>query len=629
VNHRRALFEEGPASGTGLEPYKEEEMTELNYAGSINNRRLALLILLLSVCAVHVNTLFNSFVYDDVIQVVNNVLITDFKYLPAIFAREANNVTALESSNYYRPMMNLVYLISYHLFGGLKPFGFHLVNLALHCMVSIAVFFTAAELFSDESAGRAASFPLAPLVAALIFALQPVNSEVVAWVACVPELTFTLFCLLALLSAFHSRENYDRAHLVSLGCFALGLLSKEPAVVLLPLLVAHDYLYHRNKVKPGALAARYLPYLMVLGGYLVLRQNALGGIAPLLRHPELNNFEVLINVVPLFSQYLLKLLVPIDLNAYYVLHPVKSMGDLRFLSALVVDSAFLGLGYLLFKRSKPGFIGFLALCLPLLPVLNIRWLGQNTFADRYLYFPSIGLGLLAGAAISGWWQSLQKYRNYVAAGLAVLLLAYSVGTVQRNRVWHDELSLWTDTVRKSPDSDIVHNDLGVALAHRGDTEGAVREYRLALQLNPNCTEALNNLGNILARNGQLPAAIKVFSHAIQVEPALWAARQNLGDALYQTGEHDQAITQYREALRVNPNLFAAHHHLGIALFNKGMVDEAIQQYQEAIALRPDIAEVHNNLGQAYARKGDRDAAGRAYHAASLLNQAQGGAARQR
>ena len=102
-------------------------------------------VILISI-AINLNTLWNGFVYDDDTQVIRNLWIRDVKNLPGILF---SNVWSFEMpmiSNYYRPLMYLVYMANYYLFG-LEPWGWHLVNVLFHAGVTVMVFLVAERLF--------------------------------------------------------------------------------------------------------------------------------------------------------------------------------------------------------------------------------------------------------------------------------------------------------------------------------------------------------------------------------------------------------------------------------------------------------------------------------------------------
>src|SRR6185369_4259246 len=333
--------------------------------------KIQLLVIVLCAIVVNANTLSNGFVYDDMTQIVNNRWITNIKYIPEIFGNDATHAEMKGISNYYRPMMNVIFLVNYYVFAGLKPWGFHLVNILFHVAVTILVFLIASLLMRDVKLTRSTSFLSVPFVSALIFAVHPIHAEVVAWVACVPELSFTFFCLLSLYFHMKSSQNFDQGHVWSLVFFSFAMLCKETTVALLPLLALYNCIYRTEKFDIRRSVMRYLPFVVIVGVYSILRFNALSGMAPLNRVHDLTTYEEIINVLPLFSQYLQKLLLPINLNAFYVLHPIHSIADHVWIFSLVIVIAFVLFGYVLFKRCKSSFFGLLMMTIPLLPVLYI------------------------------------------------------------------------------------------------------------------------------------------------------------------------------------------------------------------------------------------------------------------
>ena len=152
------------------------------------DRPRALLIAALVACATlpYLNILFNGFVYDDDTQVVQNSYVQSFRYLKEIFTTHVWSFRGLTVSNYYRPMMTFGYLVCYQLFG-MQAYGFHLVSLLLHVLVVCLVFVLTERLTGD----RVWAF-----VAGALFALHPIHTESVAWIAAVTDLELTFFYLL-------------------------------------------------------------------------------------------------------------------------------------------------------------------------------------------------------------------------------------------------------------------------------------------------------------------------------------------------------------------------------------------------------------------------------------------------
>ena len=129
---------------------------------------------------------------------------------------------------------------------------------------------------------------------------------------------------------------------------------------------------------------------------------------------------------------------------------------------------------------------------------------------------------------------------------------------------------------------------------------AIAHYRKALEIKPDNAEAHDNLGIALAGRGQVDEAIAHYRKALEIKPDFAEAHNNLGIALAGRGQLDEAIAQYRKALEIKPDFAEAHHNLGAALAGRGQLDEAIAHYRKALEIKPDYAEAHNNLGIALA-----------------------------
>src|SRR5262249_23551475 len=147
-----------------------------------------LLVIAAVAFAVYLNTLSADFVWDDRFQVVQNPVIKDPYLVPKFFTTGVwTLISPTHPTNYYRPTMFVSYLITYHLFG-LNPAGFHFVNIACNALVALMVYALTLRLFERSEIA---------LIAGLLFAVHPIHTEAVAWVASVPELLTSFFYVLS------------------------------------------------------------------------------------------------------------------------------------------------------------------------------------------------------------------------------------------------------------------------------------------------------------------------------------------------------------------------------------------------------------------------------------------------
>ncbi len=583
-------------------------------ADIFSSRRPMVILVALAAAVVFANTLWHGFVFDDGFQVLGNRWIRDAGSLPEIFTTPAWGFDPERSSNYYRPLMHLVFMIDFHLFG-LTPWGYHLVNIIVHAVNSILVYLLARHLFfGDEGHGEGGAVLKGAhlaLASALLFALHPVHTEAVAWVSAIPELGFTLFFLLSLYLYIMAYENNGRWVLpLSWLSFILALLFKETGVMLFFVVVAFDISFKKKGASGWGLALRrYLPYIIILIFYIIVKLLVSGGLVPKVQHEELSGFQYFINIFPLVSDYIRLIFFPVDLNAFYVFHPVLSVLDLRVLASIIVIAPFVVLFVInLRRKDRAAAFAWLLALLPLLPALYIAGAGArgSAFAERYLYLPSAGFLIFIIYWFACFLRRFVKRRANVIFVIVIVLACgvFSAATFARNNVWKDNYSLWKDSAQKTLDSDLVYVNLGSAADERGYKAEALSAYESALSLNPNSTEAHNNLGVLYFETKEYELSLKNYEEALeettkQSDRAL--INENMGNVYYAMGSLGEAVGRYKEAVRIKgAGLKDASllNKLGIALARSGRTKEARESFQKALDLDPSHIGARKNLERA-------------------------------
>jgi len=530
---------------------------------------IPIMILLLVSFAVYFNALFGDFVYDDKEQVVNNPWIRDIGNIPTIFSRSVWSFQpGLSTWNYYRPLMHIVYMLNYHVFG-LKPWGFHLVNILFHCGVSALVFLIIRRFLTEHTVTTSSVYLSPPFMAAMLFASHPIHTEAVTWVAGLPDVAFTFFYLLSFYLYILFREGAKTGYLFSILSFSVATLFKEPALTLPIMLIAYDYQMKKFDETLLVGIKRYIPYIVVSGIYLLVRYHALGSFAPLESYTDLSTYQFIINVFPLFREYLTSLLWPFNLNFWHTFHPISTLIEANGMISIVVTVIFIFLVALAaYKKKKIYFVGLLLLIIPLLPAFYIKGISGKPYAERYLYLPSVGYVLLLAILLSWAKDKLPRAAKSVTIVFIAIVGLYTVGTINRNKVWKDNFYFWSDTVKKSPDNAIAHNELALAYVTQGQLDRAIAELQTILRLMPDNANAHISLGNVYVAQGQL----------------------------------DRGIAEFQEALRLKPNSAIAHKNLARAYASQGQLDRAIAEFQTALRLKPDFNEAQQGLNDLVSRR---------------------------
>lgn len=569
------------------------------------------IILLLS-SVLYLNAILNGFVIDDIHQVVDNPWIRNIKFIPEIFS---SGVWEFEGrvSSYYRPFTYILYMATYHFFG-LKPWGYHLVNVLFHTGGSVVVFLLASSLFKKSQSPESTSTYWPPFLVALLFAAHPIHTEAVVWVAGVMDVSFTFFYLLSFYlyirssgDGFSSKGGY----FLSVFFFFLATLCKEPALTLPLVLIVYDGIFRRGGGNLGFYVKRYMPYFAVAGIYMVMRVNALGGFAPVKTEMGLTTYQYMINTLVLYSQFLEKLVLPVNLNIWHIFHPITSLFTLRGVLALFVSVVFVGFTFLMAKKNKVVFFGLLMIVIPLLPGLYIPALTQgleNAFTERYLYLPSFGFVLVLGA-IGRWiWAKMSGKRSIIIVFICVVIGLYSAGTVRRNPIWKDSYTLWSDAVKKSPGSAIPHQNLGYALLYQGRNQEAKEHLEMALKIKPDLINSLIARGMTYTQKGLLDKAILQFHTVLIFKPDSVETHYNLGLAYDNKGWTKQAMEHYLMVLNLKPDHVDANNNVGIIYGTRGLIDKAIEHFEIALTCNPTDSHTLHNLANAYRLKGLSDKA---------------------
>ncbi|MGD0923014.1 MAG: tetratricopeptide repeat protein [Terriglobia bacterium] len=575
------------------------------------------LLALLILCAAlpYANILFNSFVYDDNTQVLNNPYIQSFRHLREIFTTTVWSYVGVQGvTNYYRPMMTFGYLLCYQFFGPLA-YGFHLASMLLHVASVGVLFLVTLRMYGDRRVA---------LVAAGLFALHPIHSESVAWVAAVTDLELTLFYLLTfgcfLRVARPAGGRSALAQLAMAGSFVLTILSKEQALTLPVLATIYEHFYRDDRAEttwPQKLA-RYVLLWMLAAAYLLFRVRFFGALAPVLQISDLTWYQTLLSAIALVGQYFAKLLWPAELCTFYVFRRSTNLLDPRVLAGLGALLLAAVIFVALWRRARIASFGFVWLLLTLAPVLNPRWMAANVFTERYLYLPSVGFCWLVAWGWVRLWDAAstrRPARRKALLGVLVLVaVLYALRVVTRNRDWRDDVTIYTKTLAVSPASYHIRNNLGTVYWKQGQVEAAEREWRGALKLAPRNAIILNNLGLAETKQQRYAEAVEYLRRAMRLKPNYTDPHLNLGAAYEEMGRRAEAELQLRAAVALAPLNVDARNRLGKLYFATGRLAEAEEQFWRSVESEPNVTGFRG-LGDIYLDKGERVRAEQAFRAA--------------
>jgi tetratricopeptide (TPR) repeat protein len=528
---------------------------------------------------------------------------------------------------------------------GPDPRGFHLTNVLVHAA-------SAALLFLTLRALTGVVWPSA--AAAALFAVHPLRVESVAWVAERKDVLSTFFGILTLLAyAYYVRKPSASRYLAVVAAFVLSLMSK-PMMITLPclFLVLDWWPLNRAHGKRDIawLAIEKVPLITLVAVSSVVTfvaQSRGGAVMDLETFPLLDRFE---NAPISYVEYLRKTFWPTGLAVFYP-HRSYPWGAGLALPTVVGATAivivFTIATFLLRKRAPYLLAGWLWYLGTLVPVIGIVQVGDQSHADRYTYFPQIGL------LIAVCWGVADLARRWPVPALVSAVAAVAALCVLTHRqleVWESSEKLWRHDLATTDASPLALTDLGVDLSAQGRYDEAddylckslalssksvfthinrgnlllalnrlpeaESEFATACDLQPNYPHPLTQLAEVLLRENKLKDAAKKNQEALQLAPEFAAALCNQGLIEIADDKPDEAMRQFREAIRLQPDLAAAHSGLGMLLLQKRKIDEGFEHLHKAVRYKPRSGEANLFLALALERSGHADAAARYFDRAT-------------
>jgi protein O-mannosyl-transferase len=479
--------------------------------------------------------------------------------------------------NNWHPVTWLSHMTDYEIFR-LNPGGHHFVNVLFHTANAVLLFTLLWQL-------TAALWPSA-LVAAL-FAWHPLHVESVAWISERKDVLSTFFALLTLLFyTGYARENRRNFFWLALVFFALGLMSK-PMLVTLPLvMLLLDYwpLQRMEQTKIMGLASEKWPFFLLTAvscvvTFLAQRNEA---VASLQKVSLGSRFE---NALAAYPWYLQKMIWPVDLAVFYPLP--KHISGIHLATAAVI-LIFISVFAWRTSRQNPcllmGWLWFLG---TLVPVIGLVQVGDQATADRYSYFPLIGIFIAIVFGLAKWSDPF-RIPKIVLAGSGVLILAACLAlTKNQLPYWRDSESLFIHALAVTKDNALAHLNLGAAFEADEKSEAALTQYHEALRLDPQNYEADNNIGKLLYEMNQPQAALDYCLKAVQLNPKRAQLHNNLGIVLAELNRFDEARGQFSEAMQLDVNYAPPHFQTGKTLLKQGRDAEAMPHLLAALKIEPD------------------------------------------
>ncbi len=562
-----------------------------------------ILICLVGVIA-YSNSFDCSFHFDDGLTIEGNVAI-----------RSLSNIKAWWNFVPSRPIGTLSFALNYH-FNKLDVWGYHLVNLVIHIVNAILVWWLVMLTMSTPvMRGQ----PIAKykgamaLFTALLFVSHPLATQSVTYIVQRLASLATLFYLLSLALYVKGRlgaGNKDKYGLFfytgSIVCAVLGMLTKEIVFTLPFALVLYEFSFMKSDTWRVDLKDRgiQIPALIfvifVILFFINFSLDIFKPIPPLLYQGydyPITAWEYFLTQFSVMLTYIRLFIVPVNQNLDYDYPVSHNLFEWQTLIGLVSLAGIVLLGIYLFRRYRLIAFGIFWFFLTLSVESSIIPISQNVIFEHRTYLPSLGFFLVLTGILFHFLYG--RYKQVALVIMALMVLTGTVLTYERNKVWKSLYTLAYDDIKKSPNKARTLCDFGTALLEAGNVSEALTYYDKAILISPHYYLAYYNRGKVKTELGDYKKAIGDFDSAIKINPGYARAYNNRGGAYVNLGNSKQAIGDFNKAIEIDPTYTEAYYNRGIAYNSLGNYKQAIGDYDKAIEIDPTYAEAYNNRGTVY------------------------------
>jgi Tfp pilus assembly protein PilF len=478
--------------------------------------------------------------------------------------------------------------------GGVDPRPFHTANVAAHALCALFVFGILYVVTRRD---------VASALGAAVFALHPIQAEVVSWASAMKDLSSGVPGFAALFGYVWYARATGKSRWAVWGLatvlYTVACLAKPSAVVLPLFAFAFDVGLIRRNWKAAASAV--LPWLVI--AVVIAKLATIQPVDRVSMDIALWQRPAVAGDAAAF--YLGQIVWPDRFAPFYGRTPVAALAAGRAWLWTLVPVA-LALGSLAVRKRTALPLVALAIFLigfaPVSGLVPFTFQTFSTVADRYVY-----LSMLAPALVVAWGVAARP--GLVTYGASVAVLAFlGVRAANQAGKWYDTEKLLLHTLEVNPESGFAHTNLGEYFALKGQIEKGLEHFRIAVELQPDIARSRNNFGTYLAQTGEYEQAVVQLQEAVRIDPEYGRAQANLANALSALNRVPEALEHVRLALALEPDFPPLHFQHGLLLEAMRNPGDALKAYREALRLEPRYIDAEVRIGAIQLQQGATEAA---------------------
>lgn len=600
----------------------------------------------------YVNTFHHGWVLDDYGAFKLNIYVTaGFDGFQDIMTKTYRHGSGFYTDNLYRPLSQLMFAAEWQFFPD-RPGLYHAVSVFFYALTCVLLFAFLRKLLKQYNRWI-------PFFITLLYAAQPIHTEVVANIKSRDEIMCILFVILTL---YLSLLYVDRKKIwylpVIFVAFLLAMFSKESAITTLALLPLTLFFFRKPQMKEYICI--FLMLVIPAAIYLLARH------AVLANYPESEHFTVSIvdnyfydsnlwtgwaTAIMLLGRYLVKLFIPYTLvcDYSYSQFPVTTFGDVSTWISLLIHLAFLVYAIMGIRKKKPIAYAIFFYIITMSVFSNLVYRIGSSFADRFLFFPSLGFCIIIvfllfrlfkveteGHEVKGQDGKLK----ILSVFCLIIFVLYSCRTITRAAEWKDQFTLFGTDVKKSDKSAHMRLYWGLALRDKGQefedaskketnwvkiqsndknfydwTWKAIRQFKKGVAIYPEYADCYEQLGLLYDKIGvkmgvqtYRDTAEYYYLQCLKYLPSKATANSNLAKIYFESNRVMLAKKYYLLAIMYDPLLSDGYFNLGSTYGTLAMYDSSFYYYDKCLQLDPKRVEAVVYKGLNYANTGRMDSA---------------------
>jgi protein O-mannosyl-transferase len=580
-------------------------------------------VIILLGALIYSNSFYCSFHFDDYPNIVDNLKI-----------QKLSDVSAWWNFYPTRPLGFFTFALNYH-FSRLNVVSWHAVNLIIHlinsCLVWVmTIFVFSSPVMKDNSLAKHGK--TIALFTALLFVSHPLATQSVTYIVQRLASLVAMFYLLSIVLYMKGRmTGKGRGMKIALftGAFLsalLAMLTKENAFTLpLAIILTEIFFFRTKKIHINykdwrlfLLVAAFFSVMIIIP--LEVSFSVFKPIPPSLGHNETTGpVNYLFTQFSVMLKYMQLLIFPVNQMLDYDFPLAKSFFETRTMLGFLVITGLVILSIFLYKKQRVISFGILWFFLTLaiestiIPIVDVIY-------EHRTYLPSVGYFLILVTLLSGLMAKGSKtVRLVIMVIMAIMVIINSWLTFERNKVWKDNLSLWTDNVAKTPNLARPVSNRGVACGELGMREQAIADYSRAIELDPRYVIASFNRGVAYGETGQWEKAAEDYTRILMRDPGYTKAWFNRGMANENLGRWKDAASDYSKAIALEPGNAKAFYGRGLARMNLAKWDSALADFSASLRIDTGYAQAWSAMGIVYGNLGQWDNAIDGYTKAVMLD----------